>query len=143
MPQERDRVVIDTNIIISAAISIDGTPAKIFNMFLEDKIINYTTPEIINEIEKVFRRPKIDRCITKGYKELIITNYIKKSINIKPQYFEKIVKEDPDDDKFINCALSSKVKIIITGDKHLLKVKKYQDIKIMNVHDFLKQLNID
>jgi predicted nucleic acid-binding protein len=49
-----------------------------------------------------------------------------------------IVKDDPDDDKFIGCALALKADVIITGDKALLDVKEYHGINIVKPADFLK-----
>ena len=41
MKPEKPRVVLDTNIVVAAAISMDGNPAKIFELLLENKIVNY------------------------------------------------------------------------------------------------------
>ncbi len=49
-----------------------------------------------------------------------------------------VVKDDPDDDKFIECALECGAKFIISGDKHLLRLKNYEGIDIINVSTFLK-----
>lgn len=49
------------------------------------------------------------------------------------------VKADPDDNKIIECALSSKSLFIVTYDNHLLKIGRYECIKIMHPTDFLKK----
>ena len=49
------------------------------------------------------------------------------------------VCRDPDDDKFIGCALDSKSKYIVSGDKDLLAVGKHEDVEIMTVGDFLSE----
>ena len=49
----------------------------------------------------------------------------------------KIVKDDPDDDKFIECAVALECRYIISGDKHLLSVKDYMGIKLLSPKDFL------
>ena len=137
MLQEKDNIVLDTNIVISAAISTEGSPAKIFELFLKCKIKNYTTKEIIEEVEEVIERPDIRKCIDDEYKDFIVDNFKKNSILITPEFSEKAVKDDPKDDKFINCALSANADII-SGDRHLLKLKKYKDIKIMTAKEFLE-----
>ena len=48
------------------------------------------------------------------------------------------VRDDPDDDKFIECAVECSAGFIISGDKHLLKMKKYKGIAIVNAATFLK-----
>ena len=48
------------------------------------------------------------------------------------------VCRDPDDDKFIGCAVDSKSKYIVSGDKDLLAVEQYEDVEIVTVADFLR-----
>lgn len=52
----------------------------------------------------------------------------------------KVVVDDPDDDMVIECAVVGQATYIITGDKHLLSLKKYQDIYILKAGDFLHLL---
>ena len=47
--------------------------------------------------------------------------------------------EDPDDDKFIECAFTGKCDIIVSGDKHLLTLVGYQGIKILRPREFVEQ----
>ena len=56
---------------------------------------------------------------------------------INTQGFDISVCEDPDDDKFIECAVAGKCKIIISGDKHLLKLTGYQGITVLNPRNFV------
>lgn len=51
----------------------------------------------------------------------------------------KPVCSDPDDDKFLACAIASGSKIIVSGDKHLIKVSGYQGIEILKPHKFIKK----
>jgi len=127
-------------LIISAAISIDGAPAKVFELFLENKIINYITDEIIAEVEDVLSRPYFKEHIAKEYKRFILDNLKKFSIKIKPSFNENAVLEDEKDNKFINCALSIKANIV-SGDKHLLKLGKYKGINVYDVRTFLDSFN--
>ena len=136
MQQEKNKIVLDTNIIISAAISLDGAPAKIFELLLEQKIQNYTTKEIIEEIELVLERPKFKKSIDKEYKDFIISNFKKNSIIINPDIKVRVILEDEADDKFIECALFAKANII-SGDKHLLNLKNYKEIRILSANEFL------
>ena len=75
------KVVIDTNVIVSAAKSSDGNPARIFEMLLLEEIINYTTKEIIEEIKEVLARPRIKLNLLE--QEFIINNYKRFSIKIE------------------------------------------------------------
>ena len=137
MKSEKKSVVLDTNIIISAAIKISGNPAQILRLLVAGKIINHTTKDIIEELIRVFDKATVRKFIDYEDKKLVIDGYISNSIIIKPKFNEKVIIEDPSDDKFINCALTSKSNIV-SGDSHLLKLKEYKGIKIMSAKEFLK-----
>ncbi len=64
----------------------------------------------------------------------------KKSILVEPSTRIKIVKDDPEDDKFVETALEGDADFIVTQDKHLLKLKDYQGIKVITPEEFLKIL---
>ncbi len=126
-------VVLDTNIAISAAISTDGAPAKIFELLLEGKI----TKEIIDELEDVIRRPAFKKCIDDEYREFVLNDLKKNSVSIKSAFDEDAVKDDRKDNKFVNCALSANA-TIISGDKHLLKLKRYRGTRMISARELLE-----
>ena len=137
MKSEKKNVVLDTNITISAAINIGGTPAQILRLLVAGKIINHTTEDIIEELIRVFDKASVRKFVNNEDKKLVIDGYISKSVIIKPKFDEKIALDDPDDDKFINCALTSKSNIV-SGDSHLLRLKSYKGVKILSAKEFLK-----
>jgi hypothetical protein len=57
---------------------------------------------------------------------------------VQPKKTIKVIKEDPDDNKILECGVESKSKIILSYEKHLLKLRKFRDIKIMTPDEFLK-----
>ena len=124
MKLEKKNVVLDTNITISAAITIGGLPAKILRLLAAGKIINHTTEDIIEELIRVFDKATVRKFIDYEEKKLVLNGYISKSLIIKSKFDEKVILEDPSDDKFIDCALTSKSNIV-SGDSHLLRLKSY------------------
>jgi len=132
------KVVIDTNIIISALL-FAGMPGELISLWKSDRIKPLASKEIIDEYIKVLAYPKFE------LSEVEI-NYIFYS-EILP-YFDiiqikdcpKIIKNDPSDDKFIHCAIAGKASAIISGDQHLLNLKTYQRIKILTPAAFLTYL---
>jgi len=56
---------------------------------------------------------------------------------VDDQGLEVSVCEDPDDDKFLSCAISSGSKIIVSGDKHLLKLSDFRGISILKPREFV------
>ena len=139
MKSEKKNVVLDTNILISASINNDGLPAQIIKLVAASKITNYTTYDIIEEIKRVFEKVYIKNAVTGKDKDFLIKGFIDRSIIIIPRFNEKVINEDPSDDKFINCALTSKSNIV-SGDSHLLKMRKYKGITIMSAKEFLESL---
>ena len=57
---------------------------------------------------------------------------------IEPKQKVDIVKDDPDDNKVIECAIESSSDYILTYDRHLLKLKEYKGIKILKPEEILK-----
>ena len=70
-------------------------------------------------------------------KEQILIDLSTFTIPLKISQKIAVVDDDPDDNKFIECAVESKAEFIVSGDKHLLKLKEYNGIKIMKATEFL------
>ena len=134
---EKLKVVIDTNTIISAPLSEDGNPAKIFELLLLEEIINFTSDQIIEEVNEVFKREKIKSKLHPSKINFVIENFEKLSKLVKPTINLNQIKEDIEDNRVLECAETSNVDYVISGDKHLLKLKNYKNIKIVTPKEFL------
>ncbi len=132
------KVVLDTNVVVSAAISTDGNPALIFEMLILEDIKNYTTQEIIDEIKEVLQRPRITKRISVVEQEFIISTFEKFSEKIISGIKFEEIKDDPDDNKFLECAVSASADFIISGDGHLLNLKEFRGIKIVSPAESIK-----
>lgn len=132
------KVVLDTNIVVSAAISEDGNPANVFELLILEEITNYTTEQIVEEITKVMARPKITQKLSLVEVGFIIENFERFSKKIKTDEIINEVKDDPEDNKFLECAVAASADYIITGDEHLLKIKEFRGIKILSPADFIR-----
>ncbi|MFH1050739.1 MAG: putative toxin-antitoxin system toxin component, PIN family [bacterium] len=130
------KVVIDTNIFVSSFFG--GNPRKVIDLWKNGKITLCLSKDILNEYVEVLERLGISHDeimqLTKLFNEA--PNVIYTSITPKIS----IVKKDPDDDKFIECAVELGAKYIITGDKGLLEIGKYSNIQILNPKGFLELL---
>ncbi len=134
---DKVKVVMDANIVVSAILSEYGQPAQIVDKFINGKIENYTSKEIILELEDVFKRKEITERSLKKDRKFVLKYYKKFSITIKPSKTYNAVKEDPKDNKYIDCAAEAKAEYIISGDKHLLNLKEFSGIKIVKAKEFL------
>lgn len=134
------KIVIDTNIFVSSFINKNGNPRKLIDLWKTGTITLCLTREIIAEYIEVLKRFDVVKDIE--IKRLL--NLFKKGININfvgilPKL--NIIKEDPDDNKFIECAVASHAKYIVSGDSHLTKLKNYKNIKIVAVEEILIKIN--
>ena len=130
------KIVIDTNTLVSA-VGWKGAPRKVFDLFIDNKLKIITSNELIDEFIEVIFRPKFD-FLQKDVKLTIIRAIISNSDIVDPKMKLNIIKEDEKDNKFLECALTGDAKFIISGDNHLLKLKEFEGIKIVNASKFLK-----
>tara|TARA_Y100000310_G_scaffold305546_1_gene345794 strand:+ start:586 stop:987 length:402 start_codon:yes stop_codon:yes gene_type:complete len=124
------RVVIDTNIFISGIFWEGNFCSQIIEKWKIKSFELVSSIEIIDELIETFRNFKIQmqEDIIEEWRNMIIEN----SIIVKPTIKLNVVKDDPDDNKFLEAGVTGKVDFIISQDKHLLKFKEYQGIKILN-----------
>ena len=114
--------------------------SKIVGLWQKGKIIPVISKETFSELVTVLEYPKFS--LTQEETDSII------KYEILP-YFEivEVVKDvkgicrDPEDDKFISCAISGSADYIVSGDKDLFDLKQYKSIKIIKASDFLKMYN--
>lgn len=136
------RAVLDTNVLVSALLKKSSAPHKIYQFFKEQKFTLITSPTILDEIEEVISRDYIVKRtqMTSSEREEFIKEIIELSYVVPGIVLVKVIKDDPDDDKFITCALEGKADYIVSGDKHLLDIKEYQGIKIVATRQFIEVL---
>lgn len=129
------KVVIDTNIFVSSFFG--GNPRKIIDLWKTEKITLCLSSAILDEYIDVLRRiglkdeDELDELLSlfsRGFNILFTTK--------TPQL--KLIKKDPDDDKFIECAVALKANIVVSGDREVLAVKEYKGIRILTPQEFLK-----
>ena len=131
-------VVIDTNVVVSALL-FGGVPGEIVNLWKTGIIQPKASKEIVDEYIRALAYPKFG--LTEEeinfllYHEILVYFDV---VTVKTR--QKIVKDDPSDDKFIRCAQAAKSRIIISGDQHLLKLKSYRNINIITPAQFLKEI---
>lgn len=131
---KKPKVVIDTNVIISA-FGWDGHPEEIIKLVNKGKIENFTSIEMINELSNAIKYPRLK--FPESLQAEIIETIFSISSIVNVNQSLKIIDEDPGDNKVIECALSAKAEFIISGDKHLLELKKFKEIEILTPSEFL------
>ncbi len=127
-------VVFDTNILISALFSQTGSPFRALALAKIGQIESVTCQEIMDEFaEKLLLKFKFSEDKTRS----AVGEILSFSRMVKISGTLKAVPNDADDDMVIECAVMGKASHIVTGDKHLLSLVKYQDIAIAKATDFV------
>ena len=131
------KVVVDTNVLVSAFL-FGGKLGKLIPLWQRGTIRPLASKKIIDEYLRVLTYPKF-KLAEKDINFLLYQEILPyfEVINVEPG--PRIIKKDPEDDKFIRCALAGKAKWIISGDRHLLALKTYQKIQILTPSDFLQK----
>ncbi|MFH1959097.1 MAG: putative toxin-antitoxin system toxin component, PIN family [Patescibacteria group bacterium] len=131
-------VVIDTNILVSSRLSPNGNEGQVLYLFQQSLIEIATTPQIIDEYKRVFQYLHIQKRLkwSKNKMDQYLYNFTLATTLFPGQTVVNVIKNDPDDDKFLACALEAKANYIISGDQHLLKIKKFQKIPIVTAKKF-------
>lgn len=129
-------VVFDTNTLFSG-LGWRGSPYRCLELARNGQIESITCREILLELREKLQtkqhRSPIDAAID-------IEQILAFSRLVEISNSLKVVADDPDDDMVIECAVVGQATHIITGDKHLLSLNKYQDIDIIKAADFLDLL---
>ena len=129
---------LDTNVFVSGLRIKNGKPARIIDLWREEYFQLVASDKIFEEYLSVLSRPvlKIDIADVKA-----ITHYINlKAEIVQPRQKIRVIKDDPSDDKFVECAAAAKADFIVSGDKHLLTLGAFGDIKIVSVSEFLETI---
>ena len=131
------KVVLDTNILISAFVFPGGPPEDVFRAALEGRIELVTSPPLLAEFGRVLSskfgwEPSIT--------EQAVAQIARVGTIVRPK--EKVVEivDDPDDDRVLETALAGGADVIVSGDRHLLGLRTWRGIEIEKAARFLRTL---
>ena len=134
------KVVLDTNTLISG-ILWDGNEARVIEEAENNKVQLFISQKLLQELEGVLKREKFTRKLEgkESTVEQVVAKIALIATLIEPAKKINIIKDDPDDNRVLECAVTAKADVIISGDKHLLKLQTYSGIDIMSDRDFLSR----
>jgi len=129
------KIVIDTNLLVAGYFNKKSASRKILEMIFQNKIQLLWTQDIRKEMVKIVRnikaRPKFQDAINKIFK---------KENQVFPRFRIKEIKDDPQDNKFLEAAFFGKAHLIVSQDKDLLKLKNFKGILILPPRKALQRL---
>ena len=129
------KIVVDTNVVISG-VFFGGNPRRIVEAIVDGYINAYATTDIVDEymgiIESMIERKQ-------GRLNQSILYPFFASLKIIESKTVVEVSRDPDDDKFIECAVDAEALYIVSGDNDLLDIGQYKDIQIITAKEFCEK----
>lgn len=133
------RVVLDTNVVVSRYLNPSGAPAQIINLWQQDKFDLVVSEAILVEYKQVlgYEHLRSRHHLSSVEIDVIIEDFREFSIRTIPERVLMVVKEDPDDNIFLECAIAGNAEYIVSGDPHLLKLGSYKGIQILTPASFL------
>jgi len=131
------RVVIDTNVVVSALL-FGGAPGNLIPLWKGGRIRPLCSKGIIEEYLRVLAYPKFR--LTEKEIDFILSREILPWFEVVAvQGGRRFVNKDSGDDKFIWCAVEGKAETIVSGEDHLLKLKR-SPVPVLSISAFLKTI---
>jgi len=130
------RVVLDTNVYISALL-FGGLPGSVLDLAILRAFTLILSPALLDELDEKLR--------AKFEMTMEDTAFLRARLEtvgeiVEPGEVLKVIVDDPDDNRVLECAVKGKADLIVSGDRHLLKLGMYRGIKIVTVRQFMESV---
>ena len=135
-----EHIVLDTNCLISS-LKRDSIYYPIWRDFIQGKYCLCFTDEILDEYEEIITQLTHSEEIARNVISAILNR--SNTLHVEVYYHFGLITSDPDDNKFVDCAIKAQAKCIVTEDKHFNELKSisFPKVDIIGIMDFLKMLS--
>jgi len=133
------RVVLDTNILISAFVFPGGSPESVYRAGIQRRIELVTSPPLLAEFGRVLSE-KFGW--EPSFVEEAVVQIARIGTIVRPRQRLAVVKDDPDDDRVLEAAIAGGTEAIVSGDRHLLRLGRWDKIRILKAAALLEELGI-
>lgn len=128
------KVVLDTNVVVSAHLKAGGLEAFVLDLALASKLQLYVSPDLLAEYEEVLRRPRFRIDPKKVTQSLRLIK--KRARGVKPT-LTLSVSPDPDDNRFLECAEAANADYLVTGNRRHFPAK-YRNTLVVNARQLIE-----
>lgn len=133
------RVVLDTNVVVSAFLSPSGVPAQIIEEWQRQAFEVAASEPLITEYRRALLYPGVAARHRLSADDVAdtIEDMQQLVVMVSPQETLFAVVDDPDDNRVLECAVAGDVEYIVSGDAHLLALQQFRDIQVLSPAAFL------
>lgn len=134
------QAVLDTNVIVSALL-FHGSPSRLVSAWQSGRLRPVVSAQILDEYVRVLAYPKFTLTASeiRGLLEEELLPFVE-TIIVKPAAVPKL--RDPDDARFVTCAVAARVRWLVSGDDDLLSLRRVRSVEIVSPTAFLQQLKL-
>ena len=138
-------VVLDTNVIVSSVLSPTGRPAEIIRRWEANEFDLATSQLLLAELANTLSYQHVSKYFKEPEEKIgaLLRRLRTVATVVEPQFTLDVVEQDPPDNRVLECAVAGGASYIVTGDNHLLELKEYQGIVILNPAGFLAALRME
>lgn len=129
------KVVLDTNVLVSALLKDDSLPAYILALVLRKMMALCLSEDIFEEYQAVLHRDRFHKI--KNEAVPLLSSLKKAAIRVEPKNRITEITNDPADNKFLECAVEADADFIITGNTRHFPFKSYRNIRIVSPKAFI------
>lgn len=139
------KVVCDSNTVISGLTAHAGGPYEILEAWRRGEVVLLLCEASVAEVVEVLGRAffREQRGITPEGIARVRQMLEANAVVVAPKELLSVVKEDPDDDRILECALEGGADYLVSGDHHLLRLRRYEHLPIVTAREFLAALEDD
>jgi len=132
-------IVLDTNCLL-ICIASKSKFHSVWTAFLNEEFILCVSNEIINEYEEILAQQTSPKFAEKVIHIILNSN---NTIFVNPYFRFRFIVNDPDDNKFVDCAIASNADYIVSQDAHFEILKKidFPKVNVIKIEEFVKYLN--
>lgn len=136
------RAVLDANVFVSAVLIPTGNPARLLALWRDGALTLVLSQPILDELARVLQYPKLVK--RHGWSSEHIGEFVAEladfGVLVPTTLPLTVMTDDPDDNKYLECAVDGAVEYLVSGDEHLLKLREYRHVAILPPRLFLKEL---
>jgi len=133
------KAVLDTNILISAFVFPGGAPEAVYRAALEGRLEIVTSPPLLAELGRVLG----DKFGWEGaMAEAAVAQVARIARVVRPRSAVSVVEQDPADDRILEAAAEGAADVIVSGDRHLLQLRRWREIRIVRAATLLDELGV-